>query len=461
MIRCRSLLCASVLLAALAPGCEKAPPPAAAPATEKPKTESDLARTTLSPEAAASLRVRVEPAPSRSVQQTLSLPGWVMVPQGCEVTITAPVAGYVREAPVPPGQGLRLAAWPGAVPVAGLPVAAQQELLALEPVLSPVEQIQLATLRRGVEGELAKAVESLTVARSELQRVLELRREGLRQQQDVEQAQARLKHAAEDLAVAEDKLKLFAPAGSDGNTHLRLQSIRAPRAGTVLAVHVSPGQYVQAAAPLLTMADLSHLWLRVPVPEYDLPRVDRLSPATVVLKGATSGGRQLRPWARPIALVPQVDPVRHTADLVYDLSPCLHAAALADAVAALAGGPAGPLLSVLPKRPTPFAKDQMVTVLVPVGERHQETVVPYAAVVFDAYAGAWIYLERGTAGAGERVYERRRVELGPALGADVVVRPPLTAGERVVTQGAAALFSREFHKPPVTPATRGEVEDDD
>src|SRR5262249_4146442 len=52
-------------------------------------------------------------------------------------------------------------------------------------------------------------------------------------------------------------------------------------AGTVLIVHVSPGQYVPLAAPLVTVADLSQLWVRVPVPEQELPHVARGLPASL------------------------------------------------------------------------------------------------------------------------------------------------------------------------------------
>src|SRR5262249_11764767 len=152
--------------------------------------------------------------------------------------------------------------------------------------------------------------------------------------------------------------------------------IRAPRTGTLLSVLVSPGQYVPAAAPLMTIADLSQLWVRVPIPEHDLPRVDRRQAATLVLKSAGSGthpgdsGLDRSFPIQPVAVVPQVDTARHTADLIYELP----------ALAAERGV---------------FAKDQMVTVSVPLGEQRpqKETVVPYSAVIFDAYAGAWIYFD--------------------------------------------------------------------
>jgi multidrug efflux pump subunit AcrA (membrane-fusion protein) len=286
---CRSVV---LLAAALAAGCDHGranptPPPAAA---EKPRSEADLAQTTLSRDAAEKLGVRSEPARVEEVQDHARWTAFVQARQGSEVILTAPVAGYVRPA-----------ANPADAPIAGINVKTGQELFRLEPVLSPVEQIQLAALKRGVEGELTKAKASVAAAQSELERIEGLHSQGLRGQQDVEQARARLQHAREDLAAAEDKLKLFADAaGTDPK--LRPVSITSPAAGTVLAVPVSPGQYVPAAAPLATLADLSTLWVRVPVPESDLARIDRQHPAQLPRK-AGEGGTIV---ARLVALVPQV-----------------------------------------------------------------------------------------------------------------------------------------------------------
>lgn len=414
---CFPLLAILVLI-----GCARTPaqsPPE--PPVEKPKVESDLSKTTLSGAAFRSLGIRCEPARVELVREHARLTGWVMVRPGDEVTVTAPVAGYVREAN-PAGKTR--------VPIPGLPIEQGTALLSLEPVLSPVEQLQLATLKRGVENELNKAQESITAAESELQRVEGLHRQGLRGQQDVEQAQVRLKHAQADLGAARDKLKLFAlPVNGSNEARLPTMAITAPLAGTVLAVQASPGQYVPAAAPLVTIADLRALWLRVPVPEQMLPRVDRAAKAILNYHAGKTVD------AEPVAMVPQVDLARHTADLLYRLP-----------VAASVN----------------LAKDQMLAVQVPLGESKRESVVPYAAIIFDAYAGTWLYVDQTPAKASDHVFERRRVELGPAVKGGIVVRPALKPEDRVVVDGAAALFSREFHRPPVTVSgANAKVDDDD
>lgn len=406
-----------ILSTLLASGCTKPPAAPPPPAAEKPKVEADLLHTTLSAESYKSLGIQSAPVRIQDVQAQLPLTGWIMVRQGNEATLTAPVAGYVR-APVENG-----------TPIAGLTVKQDQQLFLLEPVLGPLEQVQLAALKRGYENELAKARENLLVAEKEQSRVQDLFKQGLRSQQEIEKSRAAFKAAHEDFTAAEDKKQLFDGAGT---AQLAPRPIMAPRAGTVLSVVVAPGQYVPAAAPLATVADLSQLWVRVPVPEHYLPQLDRGKPVTVTLRSPDAKpGPSFE--AKPLALVPVVDPLKHTADMIYEVAP----------------------------QRTLLAKDQMVTVALLLGEEHKETVVPYSAVIYDAYGGTWIYLDQG-AHDESHVFERMRVELGPSLKDGVVVRPGCKANERVVVAGAAALFSREFHRPPLPKnAAKPKVDDDD
>src|SRR5262245_47238601 len=184
-------------LTALA-GCTRptsTPPPQAAAA--KPRAEAELTRTTISKKGASSLGLESAAVRPREAQEHLRLPGWVAVPQGSEVTLTAPVAGYVRQ---PEG---------GGVPVAGFSCERDRLLFLIEPVLTPVDQLQFASLKRSVEGELSKAAENVRVAEQEVKRFAGLRKQGLRGEQDLEQARGRLQNAREDLAAARDKVELL------------------------------------------------------------------------------------------------------------------------------------------------------------------------------------------------------------------------------------------------------------
>jgi RND family efflux transporter MFP subunit len=412
----RSALC--LVTGVLCAGCNHGPaaPAPSAPAAEKPKAESILAQTTISRAAQKSLGLQTTPVRVETVQEQRTLTGWIMVRPGAEVIVNAPVGGYLQ-APTPPA----------VLPVPGLPVREGQELFRLEPVLTAVEQNQLTTQHRGFVRDLNTALETAKVADNELKRVEKLFKEQLRGLRDLEQARLALKAAEEDVAAAQFKLKnIMAPDAGKGDFRPAPETLKAPRAGVVLALLANPGQFVPAAAPLASIADLSRPWVRVPVPEHDLPRVDRSRPAQIAVlpEGPRDRGAALvHMQAEPVALVPQVDPIKHTADLIYDLKPPTENGAL--------------------------AKDQMVSVAVPIGGRTSMSIVPYAAILYDAYGGTWIYIDRTPKDAETCVYERVRVELGPPLGNDIAVRPALKAGDPVVSEGAAALFSREFYRPPV------------
>lgn len=413
-----------ILLSGCGGAARTQPPPAA-----KLRTESDLAHLTLSKRACVSLGIEVAPVRSRQVEAFLSRTGWIMPRPGNEITLTAPAAGFVD-------MGRQQSSFP--VPTQDVP--ADVELLTLRPVLTPLEQIQLASLKRTADSDLAKARSSLKVASSEYQRIQKLHGQGLRGQQDLDQAHKSLIHAQEDVQAAEDKLKLFqTPA----------LALRTPGPGKVATVHVSPGQYVQAGAPLVTIYNLNPLWVRVPVPEAELPTIrhkEKVQVALVNPAGNDSGpagparGKRLFK-ARPVGVVPQIDTASHTADLLYE-------------VEMDEGKP-------LPAKDQPFkpivAKDLMVTVWLPQGRPGtRETLVPDAAVVFDSFGGTWVYVERTPAEAKEHHFERRRVELGQVVDGLIIVRPPLPDDTRVVTRGAGVLFSREFHHAPDQPADHDE-----
>jgi hypothetical protein len=91
----------------------------------------------------------------------------------------------------------------------------------------------------------------------------------------------------------------------------------------------------------------------------------------------------------------------------------------------------------------------MVSAHLTLGKTEKGTVVPYSAIIFDAHGHAWIYLERTTDKDVQHRFERRPVEMVASAADGIIIRANLSNGERVVTNGAAVLFSRDFHKTPV------------
>jgi len=86
-------------------------------------------------------------------------------------------------------------------------------------------------------------------------------------QQDIEVAKANIKNASENLELAKITL---------GYT-----TLRAPFSGVILTRQTELGEVMQPGTPVVTLADLDHVWLRAYVAETDLGRIRWGQAATV------------------------------------------------------------------------------------------------------------------------------------------------------------------------------------
>lgn len=115
------------------------------------------------------------------------------------------------------------------------------------------EQRKLVT-----EGPRGEDVRAARAALAETRERLALVRKGPRSE-TIAQARARLRAAQENLALAE--------------TTLGFATLTSPLAGLVLSKSVEPGEFVSPGTPVVTVGDLSRVWLRGYVPETHLGRV--------------------------------------------------------------------------------------------------------------------------------------------------------------------------------------------
>ena len=135
-----------------------------------------------------------------------------------------------------------------------------------------LEQTRSRELRqRGVitARELEAAEAACTVAEAKAAaaaEALKLAEEGPRKDA-VAAARARVESARASLALAETQLE---------NTRLV-----APLSGVVLSHNIEPGEFVSAGTPVITVADLAHVWVRAYVPQPELGRLRHGQPAEV------------------------------------------------------------------------------------------------------------------------------------------------------------------------------------
>jgi HlyD family secretion protein len=118
---------------------------------------------------------------------------------------------------------------------------------------------------------------------------LDMIREGPRQEEirraeaDVSQARASLIEAqAGELDIVSKKQQLVTleanvrrdeAALSVAEAQLGYTVLRSPQAGIVLRKHVEPGEIIAAGTPVVTIADLRNIWVKIYVPEPQLGRV--------------------------------------------------------------------------------------------------------------------------------------------------------------------------------------------
>jgi HlyD family secretion protein len=101
---------------------------------------------------------------------------------------------------------------------------------------------------------------------NEARETLRLVEEGPRKEQ-IEQGRARVRQAKEALGLA--------------RTRLSYATVASPLAGIVLSESAEPGDYVGAGTPVVTVGNLSEVWLRAYVEETDLGRVKAGMPVDV------------------------------------------------------------------------------------------------------------------------------------------------------------------------------------
>lgn len=142
------------------------------------------------------------------------------------------------------------------------------------------ERLRASDVTAEREFEAARATLAVTAARvAEVKQRLELLREGPRAE-TIAQARARLEQARASVALAE--------------TRVANARLTAPSAGTILAKHAEPGEFLGVGAPVVTLTDNSRVWLRGYVGQLDLGRL-RLGQAINVevdaFPGRTFAGR--------------------------------------------------------------------------------------------------------------------------------------------------------------------------
>lgn len=215
-------------------------------------------------------------------------------------------------------------------------------------------------------------------------------------QADLVAAQSNMRAADAAATAARDRLALL---GNPGGGSMK-SVYRSPVAGTIASRDLAPGQYVTAggSAPLMTISDLSHVWLVAQVSEDDAPSVhvgDMVQVTTPAYPGRVFS-------ARIDNVSPELDSVTHRLPVRASV--------------------ANPDLALKPEMFASFAIRRQA--------EGSALLVPAAAVIHEGDAArVWVLGDKG-------LLWSRDVVVGNSAGGFDTIVSGLKPGEKIVTAGA-------------------------
>jgi membrane fusion protein, heavy metal efflux system len=318
-------------------------------------------------------RLQVVAAPSEQVSTKLELPGVVEADPARTAAVLSPLSGRVLELKVALGDRV-----------------AQGQVLAV------IDSPDLAQAYDDNE----KAADTLELTKKKLERQEGQLKIGAASDQDLDQARSDHTQAVAEYARTQARLKVLGVV-PDARDRSALLTVKAPIGGSVIALSVARGNFVNdPTQPLMTIADLSTVWVTALVAEKDLESVSRNQDAEVRL--AAYPERLLRGKVLFISDVIEPDSRRNKlriefSNASYELKPNMFA---------------------------------MVTLY---GPKRARTVLPTSALLINNdRTSVFVATAPWT-------FERRPVETLLEEGTSVTIRSGIEAGEQVVVKGGILL----------------------
>jgi cobalt-zinc-cadmium efflux system membrane fusion protein len=318
-------------------------------------------------------RLQVEPVQLTRITRQVTAPA----------SVEADPARYARILPPLSGRVLKLFVHPGDT------VAKDDELLLLD---SPDFG--------SAQADYARARTALTQTEHSLVRQQDLATHGIVGQRDVEQAKTDRDSALSDFNRTKDRLRLLG-MDPDKTTLGSPLIVRSPLTGKVLEITAATGEFRNDPnAPLMTVADLSDIWVTANVQEKDIHFVHRSDPAV-----ATFAAYPTENFSGKVLFVADVlDPDTRTAKVRI---------AYANKDGRL--------------RPAMFA-----TVTLKTWDTRELTVATTALVLSGDQTTVFVQVSPNT-------FEQRRVGTGEQIGQRTIIKGGLQSGEKVLIREGALL----------------------
>ncbi len=347
----------------------------------------------LTPEQVQANKIQTAEVVEQELASTVSTVGRVTARSGAEAQVFSPFSG-------------RIIADPAKLPRVGSVVRRGQVLAQVEQLVTASEKVQYGAAIAQLQSTIDQTRQEIAFREIELNRARRLYAGGAIALKQVQAAEFNLKQAQERLDGAKRQKAQYEGATSQQNSGPRRAPITAPITGIVTVTELVAGELTDPSKSLLTIVDLSTVWVEAPIHESNLQSV-RSAQRAEITTPASPG----RTYSGSLVTVGNVvDPTNRTVPVTFAVD----------------------------NRDGSLKIGMTAEAHVPTGPTAKALLVPASAVLFEEGQSV-VYVE-----SEPNVFRRRAVTTGERKGDLIVVTSGLNAGEKVVSVGAASLRGETF-----------------
>lgn len=351
----------------------------------------------LTPEQVKSNGIQTGAVSEQEIKSTFTAIGRVTARAGGEAQVFSPFAGRLVADPVK-------IPWIGSFVRKGEVIAeVEQQLTAAEKAQISGAAAQFGATAAQLQTEIDQAQREVAFHQTELERARKLYEGGLIPLMQLQAAEFNLKQAQTRLDGARRaKAQYEAAMSQQSNTPTRAP-IRAPISGTVVAADITAGQQTDPAKSLLTIVDLSSVWVEISIHESQLPEARRAARVTFT----TPANPDRAHTGQIVAIGGAIDPANRSAMVIFSA----------------------------PNPDSSLKVGMTAEARIPTEKRAQALLIPASAVLYEE-SQRLVFVEREPG-----VFERRQVTIGARQDNRIIVTSGLRVGEKVVSVGAQSLRS--------------------
>jgi len=370
--------------------CNKKQEKTGSPATvQSPVKESDLTTIKLTEKAESRLGIELYKVEEKELGEVFKTGGQFMAAPGKSASIVSPLQGTLvldgNQEPQP-----------------GKKVKKGQVLYRV--VILPAEKDLVS-----VQEELKSRNSQLENAKKQAKRTSQLLNDGAVSEKQNEQAKDNLAVAQQAYNDAKTRFNLL-KNGSSGNIgNNATYAIEAPMDGIIQQVYVASGQAITAGKPIIDIASISPLWIKVPIYSGDISSLDLSKAANIQKLGNTKN--------------------KNTVEATLATSPVT-----------IGGSSLTDVFYEIKNENNAFMPGEKVNIVLSKGTSEKSLAVPYNAILYDYNGGEWVYVR-----TAPQTFVRTRVQVDHVTNGMAIITKGLELGTEVVTLGAPELFGTEFN----------------